>query len=687
MNLWEMSLSGAVMITAVVIVRAFLLHRLPKKTFLILWGMVMLRLVVPFTIPSVFSVYSLLPESRLVRQVLTEDRRFDRFVENGSKELSVNTQAVEGKENSIETLSVKEVIWLGGLAVCAGYFFLAYRRLYREFAMSFPVKESFTEEWLAVHKGRRNIEIRQTDRIMAPVSYGVLHPVILFPKNTDWRDETLLSFVLEHEYVHIKRYDSFTKLFVTGIVCMHWFNPIVWLMYVLFNQDLELACDEAVLHRFGSASKSDYAHTLLCMEERKSGFVPLCNHFSRNAMEERIVAIMKTKKTTKLMTAVSALLIIGITGTFASSASKETFLVEDVLQGTDSRQTEQADIKAWKKEYEPFGITEKNGDFYYKNELVRYFLDGYEKEEEAGLSVLARYQAYNEEGTIDVHTVRQDTQEADGSTILFGKIIDIVPYTQEEFDARDISTLKAFREETATGTEEGNVDAAAREIEQYFEAFKAFGITYEKVDGSQGNIYWNGELVGEFLDQKPDGSVTLTVSVLKSEINVHTIYDDNGSLVGIAYLSEDENGKNLQNEAENSSGDIETAVEEAELLSYSDENGKIYYSADGGKTFMGEKEFNKTYAVPEIEWWTYEEYKKWLDNEKKELSNMLGEKAWTGGRGEFVWTQEIIDETIAQYEEIGKQIKNGYKYSKTVDGKSDAVLIGMYDKEQTTTAE
>ena len=106
-------------------------------------------------------------------------------------------------------------------------------------------------------------------------------------------------------------------------------------------------------------------------------------------------------------------------------------------------------------------------------------------------------------------------------------------------------------------------------------------------------------------------------------------------------------------------------------------SGKNYYSWDGGKTWepLTDEEFRQRSPLADVEWWTYEEYAAWLENEKKELQAMLGEKGWTGGRGEFVWTQEIIDETIAMYERILQEIKEGKLYSKSVGGDTDALLI------------
>ena len=109
----------------------------------------------------------------------------------------------------------------------------------------------------------------------------------------DWKNEKQLQYVLSHEYVHIYRYDTVTKLIATLALCIHWFNPFVWVMYILFNRDIELACDESVIRQFGEKSKSAYSLMLINMEATKSGLLPFCNNFSKNAIEERITAVMK----------------------------------------------------------------------------------------------------------------------------------------------------------------------------------------------------------------------------------------------------------------------------------------------------------------------------------------------------------------------------------------------------------
>jgi beta-lactamase regulating signal transducer with metallopeptidase domain len=84
------------------------------------------------------------------------------------------------------------------------------------------------------------VQIRQSDRIKAPLTYGVFRPVVLLPKTTDWTDETGLRYILTHEFAHIRRFDTLNKLALTAAVCVHWFNPLVWAAYVL--QTATLSC-------------------------------------------------------------------------------------------------------------------------------------------------------------------------------------------------------------------------------------------------------------------------------------------------------------------------------------------------------------------------------------------------------------------------------------------------------------
>ncbi len=332
MSLLQMSFSGAVFITAVVMIRAAAINKLPKKTFLVLWELVMVRLLIPFSIPSVFSVYTLVTHglsSAALPEVTTD----------------YNMPAVEGvfaatggmeqpPADILSSVSLWFIVWCAGMIPAALFFVIAYLRCLMEFRTALPVRSHYVEKWLEQQTLKRPVLVRQSDRISTPLTYGIFRPVILMPKKTDWKNEKQLQYILTHEYVHIYRYDTVTKLLAACALCVHWFNPFVWVMYRLFNRDIELACDESVIRQFGEKSKSAYSLMLINMEAAKSGLLPFCNNFSKNAVEERITAIMKMKKTSLFAICIAAMLIVGVTTTFATSAAGSD-RESNTVQGTD----------------------------------------------------------------------------------------------------------------------------------------------------------------------------------------------------------------------------------------------------------------------------------------------------------------------------------------------------------------
>ena len=102
---------------------------------------------------------------------------------------------------------------------------------------------------------------------------------------------------------------------------------------------------------------------------------------------------------------------------------------------------------------------------------------------------------------------------------------------------------------------------------------------------------------------------------------------------------------------------------------------------------MTDEEFARAYPVPDIQWWTAEEYAAWLENEKQELQSIIGSKGWTSGTGWFTWTQEMVDEIIVKYEEVLAMIENGYLVSKSVDGDEDTLIMSGGPMQATATDE
>lgn len=317
MSLLSMSSSASVLILVIVIIRSSLLHKLPKRTFLLLWSVALCRLLIPFTISSRLSIYSF---------VNTITSRFNNL-DFPLAQISVvrNDTAIKRAVPLLpmteqSSLSPYAVLWLLGFVACTLFFLITHLRCRREYKMALPISNAFIEKWQQEHPVRRTTEVRQLDRINTPLTYGILRPVVLLPQNTDWEDETQLRYVLAHEFTHIRRFDTFTKLVMVTALCIHWFNPFVWLMFVLLNRDIEISCDEAVLKSFIGSTPSVYAFILIHLEETKNQFAPLVNHFNKSALEERIQSIMHYKKTSLFTQIISIALVIGSMATFATSA-------------------------------------------------------------------------------------------------------------------------------------------------------------------------------------------------------------------------------------------------------------------------------------------------------------------------------------------------------------------------------
>ncbi|MDE6912237.1 MAG: SH3 domain-containing protein [Lachnospiraceae bacterium] len=328
MSLLQMSFFGAVLIIVITVIRAATIHKLPKKTFLLLWGIVLFRLLVPYTVPSAFSVYTLFsPQTPVSVNTIHAGNQYEKAPINGNHvaiEDMLSKQIFEMQqmpENCISPVAIGLMVWLLGMILCGIFFTLSYLHWRFEFQAALPIQNDFVEQWQETHSAKRPVLVRQSDKVSAPLSYGLWKSVILMPKKTDWNDIGQLEYILLHEYVHICHHDSAVKLISAFTLCVHWFNPLVWVMYFLLQRDIELACDESVVRRFGEQSKSIYANMLIDMEARKSGLMPLCNNFSKNAIEERIMAIMKMKKTSVMAVLLSAALIVGVAAAFATSAS------------------------------------------------------------------------------------------------------------------------------------------------------------------------------------------------------------------------------------------------------------------------------------------------------------------------------------------------------------------------------
>ena len=501
MSLLQMSFLGTVIILLIVVLRAVLINRLPKKTFLILWWIALIRLLVPFSIKSVTSIYSLFQSIYSdINPVRTAQTTTFLPIHGNMPEIANGLS--EAMVQRTESISILSVIWLAGLLLCFGFFAVSYIKCYREFRFSLPVENDILEAWKEKHPLKRSLSIRQTETIAAPLSYGVIRPVILMPKNTEWKNIYQLRYVLEHEYVHIRRLDMLTKLIMIAAVCIHWFNPLVWVMYILFNRDLELSCDETVVRRFGMDIKSVYATALISMEEKKSGLTPLCNSFSKNAIEERIRAIMKIKKTSKFAVMISAVLVIGVTGGFATSASS---LEKNTETAQENGETTVALNEVNIQEDEP--LSSSDVEWWTAEEYAKW-LD----EEKEVLQSMIGEKAYTGGDGWFVWT----QEKVDETIALYEdnlqKIKDGMKLSKSSDDAVGITmayspeNIEYAKQEAETVTENKDSNENVFSEEQLSEYAKA-GITYQK---ETGFLMYDGKTIGYFRDEFKPGTYTIS---------------------------------------------------------------------------------------------------------------------------------------------------------------------------------
>ncbi|MCD8341031.1 MAG: M56 family metallopeptidase [Clostridiales bacterium] len=333
MSLIEMSVTGSVMILCIAALRLLFGRWLPRWTFHALWVAAALRLVLPLsvTLPVSAQVGAASAAQAVTEAVQT---RLEPAAGSASGQEAAFASGGAAALQSVTPAQVLGAVWLAGSLVLAALCLYGYLRCMARFRASLPDDTPEVRRWLDNHRLRRPLEVRVSDQITSPLTYGIRYPVILLPKQMDRQDSAALQYVLAHELVHVRRWDAVTKLLFAAVLCVHWWNPLVWLLYILANRDVELSCDEAVLRQFGSGAGPAYARTLLRMAEPGSPTLPFYNGFGKHVMKERIVAIMKFRRKSAFLT-IAALVLVVAAVVFAAVVVRET-QEQDVNQVPES---------------------------------------------------------------------------------------------------------------------------------------------------------------------------------------------------------------------------------------------------------------------------------------------------------------------------------------------------------------
>lgn len=435
MNLWQMSFYGGGLIFAILVLRRILWKRMPRGSFLALWAVAAARLLVPVGVSSEFNIYSWMEEG-VAHVLLDVSSALDRGSEivDGAAGTMEGNGAIGGAAGAMEGngtvegnvgldggIGSWEAVWLEkgkvagifltigktlesvwnfvygvGLLACVFFYLRAYIKCRREFRFSLPIEDAFVREWQEALMLRRKVSVRQSEAVEAPLTYGIFRPVILLPKKKVWEGARQLEFALAHEAEHIRHFDAAKKLVLAAITCAHWFNPLVWRMQALANQDIELLCDARVVRRYGFAFRAEYASALIQMEENKGSRMLLGSSFSGTNMEERITLIMRMKKQTIGAALAAGVIVAGVTTIFAMTPVTEK---QDAANHTEQTAEESVDGSVYTgmeytksameqlmyniaaseefPEYKKFGLSfqEDPGRLMYQGEVVGYFKD------------------------------------------------------------------------------------------------------------------------------------------------------------------------------------------------------------------------------------------------------------------------------------------------------------------------
>lgn len=312
MSILNMTFSASLMIMIIEIMRRFIKDRVPRKVFYGLWLLAAARMIIPFGIPFGFSLFSILQKIGLPV---------------GGQEGPVAAVGVGGSDGAlaahgyIHYTMILKFLWIAGAIGFMAYFIITYIKNLHKFKESLPADGSVAESWAKKLGVRRKVKVRESDYINSPLTYGIFRPVILMPAGAvDMIEEEELGYIFAHELVHIKRFDSLAKIFVTAAVCVNWFNPFAWIMYALVNRDIELSCDEAVVRRLGNASRPAYAMTLVRFAELKEMSLFAFNSFGKSVLTQRVNEVMTKKKTGILSFMSGFAMCLLVTGAVAVSS-------------------------------------------------------------------------------------------------------------------------------------------------------------------------------------------------------------------------------------------------------------------------------------------------------------------------------------------------------------------------------
>ena len=308
LKLVNLSISASWLILAVLVLRV-VLKKAPKWVMPLLWGVVALRLVCLFSIESALS---LIPSAETIPSEIVTETREPVLYEQATLDIVTNPTLPSAAEVPVGVsrqqaqvdFNIYSVLWLAGMAALLVHALVSAGKLKRKLATAILLRDN----------------IYESEFVDSPFVFGVVKPNIYLPMHMD---EGTAAYVIAHEHAHLARRDHWWKVLGYLVLALHWFNPLVWVAYILFCRDIELACDEKVVKGLDGAARADYSQALLsCAAPKRAGAAcPLA--FGEGNIKTRVKSALHYKKPAFWVAAAAVLAVVIMAVCFLTNPRSE----------------------------------------------------------------------------------------------------------------------------------------------------------------------------------------------------------------------------------------------------------------------------------------------------------------------------------------------------------------------------
>lgn len=328
LKLVNLSISASWLILAVLVLR-FVLKKAPKWVMPFLWGVVALRLVCLFSIESALS---LIPSAETIPSEIVTETREPVLYEQATLDIVTNPTLPSAAEIPVGVsrqqaqvdFNIYSVLWLAGMAALLVHALVSAGKLKRKLATAILLRDN----------------IYESEFVDSPFVFGVVKPNIYLPMHMD---EGTAAYVIAHEHAHLARRDHWWKVLGYLVLALHWFNPLVWVAYILFCRDIELACDEKVVKGLDGAARADYSQALLSCAAPKRAVAACPLAFGEGNIKTRVKSALHYKKPAFWVAAAAVLAVVIVAVCFLTNPRSD--IDAETLLGTSRGEITRISVK------------------------------------------------------------------------------------------------------------------------------------------------------------------------------------------------------------------------------------------------------------------------------------------------------------------------------------------------------